>query len=109
MLIFCKEIQEATASEPLNLDEEYAMQQSWREDADKLTFIICYPGENLRQTTAVTAGTYDSANAMMGDVNMFISISEDSTSSTTSPCKEIKYHNTLHTRVSIRPLAARCN
>jgi DNA polymerase delta subunit 2 len=78
-LIFYEEIQEATASEPLNLDEEYAMQQSWREDPDKLTFIICYPAENLGQTTAVTAGTYDSANAMMGDVNMFISISEDST------------------------------
>jgi GNAT superfamily N-acetyltransferase len=79
MLIFYKEIQEATASEPLNLDEEYAMQQSWREDPDKLTFIICYPCENLGQTAAVSVGTYDSANAMMGDVNMFISISEDST------------------------------
>jgi RimJ/RimL family protein N-acetyltransferase len=79
MLMFYQEIQEATASKPLNLDEEYAMQQSWREDPDKLTFIICYPGENLGQTTAVTAGTYDSANAMMGDVNMFISLSEDST------------------------------
>ena len=73
-----QEIQEATASEPLTLDEECAMQQSWREDSDKLTFIICSPGENLDQMTAVNAGVHDAADAMIGDVNMFISISEDS-------------------------------
>ncbi|KAK1086842.1 hypothetical protein LTR33_001371 [Friedmanniomyces endolithicus] len=37
------ELQSATASEPLTLNEEYAMQRSWREDADKLTFIVCLP------------------------------------------------------------------
>lgn len=31
---------EMTASEPLSLPEEYDMQQSWREDAAKCTFIV---------------------------------------------------------------------
>jgi hypothetical protein len=78
VLITCQEIQEATASEPLTLEEEHAMQQSWREDPDKLTFIICRAGEILGQTTLVDAGTYDSPAAMIGDVNMFISMCGDS-------------------------------
>jgi hypothetical protein len=35
-----KEIQELTASEPLSIDEEYRMQQTWLNDKDKCTFII---------------------------------------------------------------------
>jgi hypothetical protein len=75
----CQEIQEATASEPLTLDEEHAMQQSWRKDPDKLTFIICRPDEKLDQTSSVDGGMHDSPNAMIGDVNMFISWDEDGT------------------------------
>ncbi|OAP54904.1 hypothetical protein AYL99_10604 [Fonsecaea erecta] len=41
-----QEIQEATASEPLTLEEEYAMQRSWRDDGDKLTFIVCRPHQH---------------------------------------------------------------
>jgi hypothetical protein len=78
VLITCQEIQEATASEPLTLDEEHAMQQSWREDPDKLTFIICRAGENLVEMNSVDAGMYDTPAAMIGDVNMFISMCEDS-------------------------------
>ncbi|KAI9767595.1 MAG: hypothetical protein M1840_005632 [Geoglossum simile] len=65
-----KELQELTASEPLTLGEEQAMQCSWRIDGDKLTFILCSqdpvhnesPGEN-----------------MVGDVNLFLTRDGDST------------------------------
>ncbi|KKY17863.1 putative n-acetyltransferase 9 [Diplodia seriata] len=62
-------IREATASEPLTLDEEYAMQRSWREDADKLTFIVCvaptFPSR-------IQAKVDDAPAAMIGDVNLFL-------------------------------------
>ncbi|EXJ96409.1 DNA polymerase delta subunit 2 [Capronia coronata CBS 617.96] len=67
------DIQEATASEPLTLDEEYAMQRSWRVDADKLTFIICRPEHNQPMTRD---GRLD-PDSMIGDVNLFISTAED--------------------------------
>lgn len=70
-----QDIQEATASEPLTLDEEYAMQQSWRVDPDKLTFIICRPGDN--EATA-RDGQLD-IDAMIGDANLFLSVAEDDT------------------------------
>ncbi len=65
-----KEIQQATASEPLSLEEEYKMQQGWRTDADKLTFITCLP--QTGEQTDVIAGEADGPTRMIGDVNLFL-------------------------------------
>ncbi|GME63049.1 N-acetyltransferase [Neofusicoccum parvum] len=65
-------IQEATASEPLTLDEEYAMQRSWRSDADKLTFIACVAPPEPQPPARIRARVHDAADAMIGDVNLFL-------------------------------------
>ncbi|KZV75300.1 hypothetical protein PENSPDRAFT_624732 [Peniophora sp. CONT] len=62
------ELQEQTASEPLTLDEEYAMQRTWAEDDDKLTFIILarLPADEGELTDEALR-----ALPMAGDVNLF--------------------------------------
>ncbi|KAK3251907.1 hypothetical protein CYMTET_38772 [Cymbomonas tetramitiformis] len=55
-------LQEMTASEPLSIEEEYDNQKSWREDDEKLTFIILDR----------------ESESMIGDVNLFITENEDS-------------------------------
>lgn len=55
------------------------MQQSWREDADKLTFIICRPVEEGVQSKHPGHDLHESPETMLGDVNMFVSMSEEST------------------------------
>lgn len=69
-----QEIQEATASEPLSIEEEYSMQKSWRQDADKLTFIVCRPIE--RPTPVQLEQSDDSPQAMIGDINLFLRVDD---------------------------------
>ncbi|KAL1958721.1 hypothetical protein VTO42DRAFT_3840 [Malbranchea cinnamomea] len=80
------EIQIATASEPLTLEEEYSMQRSWRYDADKLTFITCLPlssslysPEKRENGTAISVDpTHDDApERMLGDVNLFLKYADE--------------------------------
>ncbi|KAF2759294.1 hypothetical protein EJ05DRAFT_437949 [Pseudovirgaria hyperparasitica] len=67
------ELQEATASEPLTLEQEFDMQQSWRVDGDKLTFIACTaPAEDVIQGDAIRPTVFDGPDQMIGDVNLFV-------------------------------------
>ncbi|KAF7586810.1 hypothetical protein BBP40_008328, partial [Aspergillus hancockii] len=69
-----KEIQEATASEPLTLEEEYNMQQSWRQDPDKLTFIVCLPAADSDSQQGQLSKTADTPDRMIGDINLFLRV-----------------------------------
>ncbi|KAF1763360.1 hypothetical protein GCK72_011626 [Caenorhabditis remanei] len=62
-----EEIRRLTGSERLTIEEEYEMQRSWREDEDKLTFIVLSKENELDETSR-----------MLGDVNLFISKSTSS-------------------------------
>ncbi|KAJ5090719.1 hypothetical protein N7532_009403 [Penicillium argentinense] len=45
------------------------MQRSWRQDADKLTFIVCRPTPTLTEKS-------DSPENMVGDINLFLRVDD---------------------------------
>lgn len=70
MLTSSQYIQEATASEPMTIEEEYENQQSWRTSSDKLTFIVCAPLPSHQDS--VQAKNEDRDENMRGDINFFL-------------------------------------
>ena len=64
-----EELLRLTCSEPLSLEEETANQRSWRDDENKVTFIVCAL-DSVTAEDDLTAG-------MCGDVNAFLSAAEE--------------------------------
>jgi len=81
------DIQQATASEPLTLAEEYDMQRSWHLDDDKLTFIILDRAVHPSLDDLPSRLT----QGMIGDVNLFLSdveLDEEDAAVQASPAKQ---------------------
>ncbi|KAL6237422.1 hypothetical protein BDW75DRAFT_82571 [Aspergillus navahoensis] len=54
------------------------MQQSWRNDADKLTFIICLPVAFERDNGSLSLLDQDDSPArMIGDINLFLRVEDE--------------------------------
>ncbi|KAL4173837.1 hypothetical protein KRP22_005784 [Phytophthora ramorum] len=69
-------LQEMTASEPLSIEEELEMQKSWREDAEKCTFIVLEKSEGDGKPGASYVDE-SAVDRMAGDVNLFFNDYDD--------------------------------
>lgn len=52
------------------------MQRSWRQDADKLTFIVCCPMDSLDSSSIQLSPDNDSSRNMVGDINLFLRVDD---------------------------------
>lgn len=52
------------------------MQRSWRQDGDKLTFIICRPLPNPTQRPISLTPEDDAPETMVGDINLFLRVDD---------------------------------
>lgn len=52
------------------------MQRSWRQDADKLTFIACHPISTKSGTPITLTPEDDSPANMVGDINLFLRVDD---------------------------------
>ncbi|KAG7345916.1 acetyltransferase GNAT domain containing protein [Nitzschia inconspicua] len=63
---------EATGSEPLSYLEETEMQQSWRDDPKKCTFIV-HRTPLVCNQNSTSFDVNDNLHYMVGDINLFLS------------------------------------
>mmetsp|Transcript_125948 Transcript_125948/g.188043 ORF Transcript_125948/g.188043 Transcript_125948/m.188043 type:complete len:225 (+) Transcript_125948:182-856(+) len=93
---------EATDSEPLSFQEEVDMQQSWRDDSQKCTFIVhsnetCGADESVESLNVV-----ENLTSMVGDVNLFLSeIDDDDDHDEEEKCVQTKEKPRLQAEIDI--------